>query len=191
MFGTDGESSRACGTQPQVVRPPASRSRSRSRTASRSNELRPLFAFLAPSLCAFAVPPLATSECVINAPWVHRYGTDQTGFQNCLQGLESSISGNVGRGTWRAVGRGYSALFAQRSPVWSFTTHWVLNDERDSHGLPRPPTGGKRPMAEGHPLWERRAVRALRWVIPAVRRCGGWRVGPAGAWCRSGCRRCG
>ncbi|MEZ6128183.1 MAG: DUF1559 domain-containing protein [Planctomycetaceae bacterium] len=74
---------------------------------------------------------LCLSECLINSPWVQRFGTDQSGYQNCRQGMAAPINQNISTSPdFPPVGRGYSALFAQRPQAWSFTTYWMPNDLR-------------------------------------------------------------
>ncbi len=72
---------------------------------------------------------LCISECLINSPWVQRFGTNQTGYNNCRQGLAPPITMNASTNpSLPAVGRGYSALFAQRPSAWTFSTHFQPND---------------------------------------------------------------
>lgn len=71
---------------------------------------------------------LMISECLIDFPWVVRYGGNVAYYQLCLDGLDSPVSSNIS-----VPGRGHSWFFAQRNSAWTFTTRLLPNDSATSN----------------------------------------------------------
>ncbi len=61
---------------------------------------------------------MVVSECLVNKPWVKRYGSDTAGYINCRNGTAPIIYNN----TVTPDGRGFSWFFAQRNQAWTYST---------------------------------------------------------------------
>ncbi len=74
---------------------------------------------------------MAVSECMVNAPWVKRYGADTGGYSNCRAGTAAAINSNVddaGNTNWQN-GRGFSWINAIENQSWTYSTHFRPNDD--------------------------------------------------------------
>jgi prepilin-type processing-associated H-X9-DG protein len=73
---------------------------------------------------------MAVSECMVNEPWVKRYGADTPGYNNCRAGTAGPINSNVddsGNTNW-ANGRGFSWVNAIENQSWTYSTWFRPND---------------------------------------------------------------
>jgi prepilin-type N-terminal cleavage/methylation domain-containing protein/prepilin-type processing-associated H-X9-DG protein len=73
---------------------------------------------------------MAVSECMVNEPWVKRYGSDTGGYNNCRAGTGTPINSNVddaGNTNWQN-GRGFSWINAIENQSWTYSTWFRPND---------------------------------------------------------------
>jgi prepilin-type N-terminal cleavage/methylation domain-containing protein/prepilin-type processing-associated H-X9-DG protein len=73
---------------------------------------------------------MAVSECMVNEPWVKRYGADTAGYNNCRAGTATPINNNQSdTGGAYANGRGYSWFYAIDNQAWTYSTWFRPNDQ--------------------------------------------------------------
>ncbi len=68
---------------------------------------------------------MLASECIVNFPWVKRYGSDSGGYAQCLAGTAPNLNAN----TNTPDGRGFSWFYAQRNQAWTYSTRFRPNDK--------------------------------------------------------------
>ena len=92
---------------------------------------------------------LLLSECKVSEPWVRRYGSNSSGYNQCLAGTAPDINSNV---SGASTARGFSWLFGQRNQSWSFNTLFTPNDFiRNNHECERWTADGVFAARSHHP----------------------------------------
>ena len=91
---------------------------------------------------------MALSECMVNRPWVKRYGSDTAGWNACLAGTAPPIDSNQGTNGIR----GYSWFYTKEMSVWSYTARLPPNDPLSANHEPEVWTNyGFFPARSRHP----------------------------------------
>ena len=75
---------------------------------------------------------MALSECMVNKPWVKRYGSDTAGWNACLAGTAPPIDSNMSTSGIR----GYSWFYTREMSVWSYTARIPPNDRLSANHEP-------------------------------------------------------
>jgi hypothetical protein len=98
---------------------------------------------------------MVVSECLVNEPWIKRYGGDTAGYNNCKLGTANVMNRNEDdSGNNYLQGRGYSWVYAIDNQAWTYSTHFRPNDSltrRQKHECHQWSTTGVMAARSRHP----------------------------------------